>query len=104
MLTSTTFEVYQQQWQKYEKEGLEFLRSRTDKATAAGIKTEFTQTAGHPGKAICNLARTWSADLIVVGRRGRNGLSEFFVGSVSNYVLHHAPCEVLVIHTPTTLG
>lgn len=104
MLVSTTFEVYQQQWQRYEAEGLEFLKSRADKAIAAGIKTEFSQAAGHPGRIICDLARTWSASLIVVGRRGRNGLSEFFMGSVSNYVLHHAPCEVLVVHTPPTLG
>ncbi len=37
------------------------------------------------------------ADLIVVGRRGRSGLSELILGSASNYVLHHAPCSVLTL-------
>jgi len=35
--------------------------------------------------------------LVVVGRRGHSGLSELFLGSVSNYVLHRAPCSVLTI-------
>jgi len=29
---------------------------------------------------------------------GRTGLRELFLGSVSNYVLHHAPCSVMVVH------
>jgi nucleotide-binding universal stress UspA family protein len=32
-----------------------------------------------------------------MGRRGRTGLSELFLGSVSNYVTHHAPCSVLTL-------
>lgn len=52
--------------------------------------------------ANCNLgigdrAKQWGADLIVVGRRGHRNISEVLLGSVSNYVIHHAPCSVLVI-------
>ncbi|PSB56557.1 universal stress protein [Chamaesiphon polymorphus] len=39
-------------------------------ATAAGISTEFTQHIGDPGKMICEVAKTWNANLIVIGRRG----------------------------------
>jgi nucleotide-binding universal stress UspA family protein len=94
------FEIYQKQWQDFEAQGLEFLRSHAQIATEAGIKTEFTQTPGYPGRVICELAQNWQSDLIVVGRRGNSGLNELFLGSVSNYVLHHAPCEVLTIHAP----
>ena len=38
------------------------------------------------------------ADSLVVGSHGRNGLSEFFLGSVSNYVCHHVTCAVLLVH------
>jgi len=49
---------------------------------------------------ICELAIDWNADLIMMGRRGRSGIAEFFLGSVSNYVLHHAPCSVQIVHLP----
>ncbi|MGL4622525.1 MAG: universal stress protein, partial [Chroococcidiopsis sp.] len=51
-------------------------------------------------RLICDFALAWKADLIVTGRRGRRGLSEFFMGSVSNYVLHHASCSVLTVQSP----
>ncbi|MBD3880642.1 universal stress protein [Phormidium tenue FACHB-886] len=91
------FETYQKLWENFEQQGLEFLQTHLQTVTQAGIKAEFTQTPGRPGVVICGLAKTWGADLIVVGRRGRSGLSEFFLGSISNYVLHHAPCEVLTV-------
>lgn len=53
---------------------------------------------------ICELARNWNADLIILGRRGRTGLSELLLGSVSNYVLHHAPCSVLTVQQPKELN
>jgi len=77
---------------------LSWLRSFAEQAEEQGIIAEFDYKIGDPGKAICQLASSWNADLIVVGRRGRSGLSELFLGSVSNYVIHHAPCSVLIIH------
>ncbi|MEL7079709.1 MAG: universal stress protein, partial [Cyanobacteria bacterium J06582_2] len=64
------------------------------------IHSEFIQLSGNPGRSICELANTWSADLILVGSRGLKGIKEMFLGSVSNYVTHHAPCSVLIIRTP----
>lgn len=95
-----TMQLYLEQWKKLEQEGLEWLRSQESEATKAGVKTEFTHSAGDPGRVICALAQTWEADLIIVGRRGLSGLGEIFLGSVSNYVLHHAPCSVLTMQTP----
>ena len=37
------------------------------------------------------------ADLLVVGRRGHAGLAHLVLGSVSRYVVAHAPCPVLVV-------
>jgi len=101
-------ESYMQQMKVLEKQGLELLKALTNRAIADGVVAEFTQNLGDPGQAICNLAQTWSADLIVVGRRGRSGLGELVMGSVSNYVMHHAPCSVLTIqgsiHRETTVS
>lgn len=96
-LSGKTLEIYQEQWETFEEQGLELLRSRTDEATLAGVSTEFTQNSGNPSRTICDIAANWGADLIVIGRRGHSGLSELILGSVSNYVLHHAPCSVLTV-------
>jgi nucleotide-binding universal stress UspA family protein len=92
-------QIYLQRWEEREQAGLERLRSLQEAATAAGISAEYAQNIGDPGRIICTLSKTWNADLIVIGRRGLSGLSEFLLGSVSNYVLHHAPCHVLTIQT-----
>jgi nucleotide-binding universal stress UspA family protein len=88
---------WRQQWQTYESECLERLQACAAEARTTGVNAEFRQIVGSPGRTICHLARTWGADLIVIGNRGRTGLKELFLGSVSNYVLHHAPCSVLTL-------
>ena len=94
------YDLYQQQLAKYQQWGLDLLQNLTEEATAAGVNTEYTQLTGNPGKMICELASNWSADLILVGSRGLRGLQEMFLGSVSNYVTHHAPCSVLIVRKP----
>ncbi|MGI0487648.1 universal stress protein [Pantanalinema rosaneae CENA516] len=89
--------TYARQWETHERESRQWLQSLAERATAAGIAVEYTQNHGVPGRTICAIANTWGADLIVLGRRGHSGLSEMLLGSVSNYVLHHAPCSVLTI-------
>jgi nucleotide-binding universal stress UspA family protein len=74
-----------------------WLKQLTEQSIHQGIKTESNYTYGEPGKEICAKAEKWEADLIIIGRRGRNGLSELLLGSVSNYVVHHAPCSILVV-------
>ena len=96
-IDESTLIFYQQHWQRLEQEGLELLQSLSIEASQAGVKTEFTQSLGHPGRNICELAQTWSAELIFVGSRGLTGVKEMFLGSISNYVTHHAPCSVFIV-------
>lgn len=100
VLDSSRMEAYRKLWHDYEEAGLAFLQKRVEQATAAGIEAESMQIVGRPGRAICALAQRWHPDLIIVGRRGRSGIQELLLGSVSNYVVHHAPCAVLVVHSP----
>ncbi|QLE57697.1 universal stress protein [Nostoc sp. TCL26-01] len=102
-LSGQSFEVYQKQWDSFKSEGLAMLQSLSAKANQAEVSTEFAQTVGNPGRAICKLATTWDADLIVMGHRGLSGLRELFLGSVSNYVLHHAPCSVHIVRGLVTI-
>ncbi|MBE9048433.1 universal stress protein [Pleurocapsales cyanobacterium LEGE 10410] len=93
-------ELYEQEWELFKQKGAELLGFYAKQAIAAGVQTEFTQITGHPSSTICDFARSCGADVIVLGRRGHSGLQELFLGSVSNYVVHHAPCSVLLVQTP----
>jgi len=53
-------------------------------------------TFGQPRTALLDAAA--GAQLIVVGSRGRGGVSGMLLGSVSQVILHHAPCPVGVAH------
>ena len=93
-------EADDREWAEFKQKGIELLRSYSKKAIAAGVQTEFTQITGQPNSTICEFAQSCHADVIVIGRRGLSGLKEMFLGSVSNYVVHNAPCSILLVQTP----
>ena len=97
MIDPQYIEMYQNQWQEFATRGLDQLKTYATRAQEAGVQAEFTQTPGKPGRSICEQAKNWEAELIVMGRRGHSGLSELILGSVSNYVIHHAPCSVMIV-------
>jgi nucleotide-binding universal stress UspA family protein len=52
---------------------------------------------GTPWAEIVESARTWPADLLVIGTRGRSGLARLVFGSTAEGVTRHAPCPVVVV-------
>lgn len=50
-----------------------------------------------PASAICSAAQEISADLIVVGTRGRTGIVKLLLGSVAENVLRTSTCDVLAV-------
>lgn len=52
---------------------------------------------GKPADEILSAAREWEADAIVIGTRGRSGVSRLVLGSTAESVVRHAPCPVLVV-------
>ena len=97
IMTDLAIREYQRELQDCEKLGMERLQSYAAQANARQIKAEIFQNTGDPGRTICDLAQKYVTDLIVMGRHQQSVLSEIFLGSTSNYVLHHAPCSVMVI-------
>lgn len=55
---------------------------------------------GDPGIRITDYAAELHADLIVMPSHGYHGLKRLLLGSVTERVLRHAPCEVLVLRRP----
>ncbi|MBL9169154.1 MAG: universal stress protein [Verrucomicrobiales bacterium] len=52
---------------------------------------------GSPAAEICRTAELQNSDLIVMATHGRSGASHFILGSVTENVVRHAPCPVLVV-------
>ncbi len=87
----------QQSQQRAEQEARQWLQAYQAQAQALGVHVEIRCEVGSPSAWLCQTADRWSADLIVIGRRGRRGLTEVLLGSVSSDVVHQAARSVLVV-------
>ena len=63
-----------------------------------GYQAHGIAVLGTPSAMILQEAIKLRADLILMGTRGRQGITRFVLGSVSHAVLHKMPCPVLVFH------
>jgi nucleotide-binding universal stress UspA family protein len=75
------------------------LARTAKKAEEQGVEVDFSAEEGDPAEVLIEVADRESADLIVVGNKGISGTKRFFLGSVPNKVVHHAPCGVMVVRT-----
>ena len=66
------------------------------------VEAEARVVEGHPASVLVEGARTLPAQLVVVGTRGKTGLSRLALGSVAEAVVRSAPCSVLVVRLPGT--
>lgn len=57
---------------------------------------------GEPGPTICRIAGQLEADVVVLGSHGHGWLQRVLLGSVSRYVIDHAPCPVFVVRLEPT--
>lgn len=46
---------------------------------------------------ICDIAAMEKADMLIIGSRGLGALGRLVLGSVSDYIMHHAHCPVMVM-------
>jgi nucleotide-binding universal stress UspA family protein len=87
-------------YDEIEQESQEILRKLVWRVkVAGGTVTGAYLRMGAVDLEIVGLAKELDADLIVMGCRGRHGIKRVIDGSVSDAVIRHAPCPVLVVRS-----
>ena len=71
-----------------------------ERGREAGVPVSFLVWDGDPGDMIVSAAEAENVDMVVVGSHGRGAVGRFFLGSVSDHVVRHAACPVLVVRPP----
>lgn len=79
-----------------EQEAKDLLSAFRERAGASPAALVFVEM-GKPASKIVEGARSWRADLIVIGSHGRGGVERLLLGSVAESVVRHASCPVLVV-------
>jgi nucleotide-binding universal stress UspA family protein len=84
----------------YEEGARKILEAQVGRIEEAGISVaEAHLVTGRPADAILDLGDQLGAGLIVVGSRGLGPVKRLLVGSVSESIVHHAKCPVLVVRS-----
>jgi nucleotide-binding universal stress UspA family protein len=73
------------------------LHSLAASFIAEGKRAVTEVRSGDPALALLQVAEEERADLIVVGSHGQSAIERFLLGSVSEKVLRHAHCSVLIV-------
>lgn len=93
-----TREEWEMQNERARHAARQFVDEKASEFEAAGITLKDAHLAlGEPQKEVVKLGEELEAGLIVVGSRGLGGLARALTGSVSEAVVRHAHCPVLVV-------
>jgi nucleotide-binding universal stress UspA family protein len=74
-------------------------RKILEKLTSENVTVTTEVLVGSPESQIVETAEKMNADLIIVGSHGYNSWERLLLGSVSDSVVHHAPCSVMVVRS-----
>jgi nucleotide-binding universal stress UspA family protein len=95
-----TLGYYGKLYEQIEEEAREQLRELSWRVKVAGGTVAGTHLRmGEVALEILALAEELGADLIVMGCRGHRGIRRAIEGSISDGVIRHAPCPVLVVRS-----
>jgi nucleotide-binding universal stress UspA family protein len=89
---------YRALYEEHEREARQLLEAQVEKMKAAGgTVTQAHLRLGRADEEVVVLAEELGVDLIVMGSRGSGGVKRALLGSVSDSVVRHAHCPVLVV-------
>ena len=83
--------------QMVEEKGRELLQQITGECARGSYRVMSELLHGDPAFAILDAAVRHQSQMIVIGSRGMKAIKRFLLGSVSEKVLVHAHCSVLIV-------
>jgi nucleotide-binding universal stress UspA family protein len=92
-----SFESLKDKYAKVAVESREQMRAAIRGLHAEDIRVDYKISEGKPAKKIVKVAEKRGVDLIVLATDGRDSLKDFVTGTITERVIHRAPCPVLVI-------
>ena len=96
-----TWEGWKVGFERAKRHARSWVEEQAGRMRAEGAKVVKAHLMlGLPDAAIVSLADELEAELVVVGSRGLGGLRRILLGSVSDSVVRHARCAVLVVRAP----
>lgn len=82
--------------QQLQETGPRILEEAAQMVETVGLRYKTQAMFGSPRLSICHVAESEKIDLIVMGSRGLGPVKRLLLGSVSDYVVHHAHCSVFI--------
>jgi len=97
-ITSRPREVLEHELEEAMHQAQEFLDREVEQVKAEGVTVADSHLVrGRPDRELVHLSEELGAGLIVMGSRGLGGVRRALMGSVSDSVVRHAHCPVLIV-------
>lgn len=97
MLGAYPYAIPMSDSETYEEAARRVMDASLAEEDLSGLQKPVDRTLVSKAPTVAILEAAKGADLVVVGSRGRGGFLGLLLGSISNQVLHHAPCSVVVV-------
>jgi len=95
-----SFDGFKEKFRKVAVESREEMKAEISKLYAEDIQVDYVLREGKPDKVIVETAEKLGIDLIVICTDGRDNIKDFVTGTITEHVINHASCPVLVIPYP----
>ena len=92
-----SFDGLKEKYRRIAVESREEMKAEIGRLHAEDIQVDYVLREGKPEKVIVETAGKLGIDLIVICTDGRNNIKDFVTGTITEHVINHAHCPVLVI-------
>ncbi|WP_239253556.1 universal stress protein [Listeria ilorinensis] len=89
-------QTYAKKAKAYGEELVEIYRNEAERAGVKQVKT-FVHFGTPKSTLVRKIAKQFEPDIMLVGSTGLTATEQFLLGSVSEYVAGHAPCDVIIV-------